>query len=82
MKCMMGIEESTCDKHQVLHESDESLNSKPETNITLYANWNLNKKLEGKNKQSPNNSTAPAIFLCVCCFGNKNNNNNIFFTQM
>ena len=42
----MGITEGTgCDKHWVLQESDESLNSTPETNITLYVNWNLNKNL-------------------------------------
>ena len=34
----MGIKECTCDKHWVLSVSDESLNSTPETNITLYVN--------------------------------------------
>ena len=32
----MGIKEDTCDEHWVLHASDESLNSTPETSITLY----------------------------------------------
>ena len=35
----MEIKEGTCcDKHQVLYVSVESLNSIPETNITLYVN--------------------------------------------
>ena len=35
----MGIKESTvCDEQQVLYVSNESLNSTPQTNITLYAN--------------------------------------------
>ena len=34
----MGIKEGTCDEHQVLYVSDESLNSTTETNITLYVN--------------------------------------------
>ena len=34
----MGIKEGTCDEHWVLYVSDESLNSTPETNITLYVN--------------------------------------------
>ena len=34
-----GIKEGTCwDEHWVLYVSDESLNSTPETNITLYGN--------------------------------------------
>jgi len=32
----MGIKEGTCDEHPVLYASDESLNSTPETNFTLY----------------------------------------------
>ena len=39
LKWMMGIKEGTCwDEHWVLHESDESLNSTPETIITLRVN--------------------------------------------
>ena len=35
----MSIKESTCyDKHWVSYVSDESLNSTPETNTTLYVN--------------------------------------------
>ena len=42
-KWVIGIKEcSCCDEHWVLHVNDESQNSTPETNITLYANWNLN----------------------------------------
>ena len=33
---VMGIKEGTCDEHWVLYVSDESLNSTPETNTTLY----------------------------------------------
>ena len=36
---MVGIKEGTCyDKHWVLCVNNESLNSTPETNITLYVN--------------------------------------------
>ena len=35
----MGIKMGTCDEHWVLHVSDESLNSTPEINITLYVNY-------------------------------------------
>ena len=35
---MMGIKEGTCDEYWVLYVSDESLNSTPETNITLCVN--------------------------------------------
>uniref|UniRef100_A0A452S5U7 Uncharacterized protein n=1 Tax=Ursus americanus TaxID=9643 RepID=A0A452S5U7_URSAM len=36
---VMGVEEGTCwDEHGVLYASDESLNSTPETNTTLYIN--------------------------------------------
>ena len=36
---VMGTKEVTCcDEHWVLYESDESLNSIPETNIVLYVN--------------------------------------------
>jgi len=45
---VLGIKECTCDEHRVLYVSDESLNTMPKTNITLYVNWNLNKDLEGK----------------------------------
>ena len=34
----MDIKKDTCEEHWVLYISDESLNSTPETNITLYAN--------------------------------------------
>ena len=35
---VIGNKEGTCDEHWVLYVSDESLNSIPETNITLYVN--------------------------------------------
>ena len=35
----MGIKESTCDERWVLDVSDESLNSTPETNFSLYVNY-------------------------------------------
>ena len=36
-KWVMDIKEDTCcDEHWVLYVNDESLNSTPETNITLY----------------------------------------------
>ena len=44
-KWVMGIKEDTCcDEHWALYLSDESLNSIPKTNFTLYilTNWNLN----------------------------------------
>ena len=38
-KWVMGIQEGSCwDEHWVLHVSDESLNSTPETSITLHVN--------------------------------------------
>ena len=37
-KWMMGIKERTCDEDWVSYISDESLNSTPETNITVYVN--------------------------------------------
>ena len=38
-KWVMGIKEGTClDEHWVLYARDESLNSTPETNTTLYVN--------------------------------------------
>ena len=37
-KWVMGIKECTCNEHQVLHESDESLNSTSEANFTIYVN--------------------------------------------
>ena len=43
----MGIKEGTCcDEHQMLYASDKSLNSTPETNITLLTNQNLHKNLK------------------------------------
>ena len=39
VRWVMGTKEGTCwDEHWVLHVSDESLNSTPETNIALYVN--------------------------------------------
>ena len=39
VKWVMGIKEGTCwQEHWVLYVSDESLNSTPETVITLYVN--------------------------------------------
>ena len=35
-KWVMSIKKGTCDERWVLYVSDESLNSTPETNITLY----------------------------------------------
>ena len=46
----MGIKEGTYDGHWMLHVSDESLHSTPETNITLYVNSNLNKNVRLKKK--------------------------------
>ena len=37
-KWVMCIKESTCDEHWLLYVSTESLNSTPETNITLCVN--------------------------------------------
>ena len=37
-KWARGIKEGTCDEHQVLYVSDESLNSTPEINTTVYVN--------------------------------------------
>ena len=38
-KWMMGVEEGTCwNEHWVFYVSDESLNSTPETNVTLHVN--------------------------------------------
>ena len=38
-KWVMGIKEGTyCDEYWVLYVSDDSLNSTPETNTTLYVN--------------------------------------------
>lgn len=43
---MMGIKEGTSlDEHQVMCLSAEPLKYTPETDITLYANWNLNKNI-------------------------------------
>ena len=38
---VMGIKEDTWDEHWVLHVSDESLNSIPETIIKWYVNLDL-----------------------------------------
>ena len=35
---VMGIQEGTCDKHWVLYVNGESLDSTPETNISLCIN--------------------------------------------
>ena len=48
----MGIKEGTCDEHLVLYVNVESLNSTPETNITLYVDQILNKNLTNKNESS------------------------------
>ena len=37
-KWVTGMKEGTCVGNLVSHASDESLNSTPETNITLYVN--------------------------------------------
>ena len=38
MKQVMGMKECACDEHRVMYGSVESLNSVPETKITLYVN--------------------------------------------
>ena len=35
-KWVMGAKKNTCSEHWVLYINDESLNSTPETNTTLY----------------------------------------------
>ena len=45
------IEECACDEHQILYISAESLNSTPETIITLYVLSNLNKTKKIKIKK-------------------------------
>ena len=40
-KWVMGTKDGTCDEHWALYLRDESLNSTPETQITLHVNWNL-----------------------------------------
>ena len=45
---MMGIKEGTWNEHRMLYGSIKLLYCIPETNITLYVNWNLNKNLEEK----------------------------------
>ena len=67
-----GIEEGTCDKHCVLYVSHESLNSTPDTNITLYVNWNLSKNLKEKNLDLviPTISASDVCYVssnCVFC---------------
>ena len=43
----MGIKEYTRDdEHWLMYRSAESLNWTPETTITLYVNWNLNKNFK------------------------------------
>ena len=53
VKWLMGTKEGICcDEHWMLYVSDETLNSIPETNITLYVNWlEFNKKFEDKKKE-------------------------------
>lgn len=48
----MGREEGICDARWVLYVTDESLNSAPETNMTLYVNWNVNKNLKHKQNKT------------------------------
>ena len=43
---VIGIKEGACDEHWVFYVSDESLNSTPEINFTVYANQNLDKNLK------------------------------------
>ena len=39
---MVGIKDGTCcDEHRVLYVSDESLNSTPETNFTIFVDVSL-----------------------------------------
>ena len=46
VKRVIVIKEGLCDEHWLLYINDESLNFKPDSNITLYANQNLNKNLK------------------------------------
>ena len=39
----MRMKDRTCDEHQATCGSVELLYCTPETNITLYVNWNINK---------------------------------------
>ena len=48
VKQVMGIKECTCDEQQVMYGRVESLSCTPETNITSYVTWNLNKNLKKK----------------------------------
>ena len=52
MGWVKGIKEGTWDEHWVLFINEESLNSTPEANISLYVNYNLNKNLK-KNSEAP-----------------------------
>ena len=47
---VMAIKEGTCDERWVLYESDETLNSTPETSIAQYFNENLNTNVRKRSK--------------------------------
>ena len=67
----MGLKEGTyCDEYWVLYVSDESLNSTPKTNITLYANWSLRKNLKKENK-TKKKQTKNCDFGKICCYTSK-----------
>lgn len=52
MKYVMGIKEYTChDDHWAIYGIAEPLSCTPETNITLYVNWNSNKDLKKQRDQ-------------------------------
>ena len=52
---VIGISEGThWDEHWVLHVSDESWGSAPETNTTLYVNLNLNKLIKKQKSREVN----------------------------
>ena len=61
-KWVMGIKEGTCcDEHWMLYISDESLNSNPETNTTLYVNQLEFKNLKQMNKKQKQRKYAIGI---------------------
>ena len=62
---MMGIKECTCDKHQVLHVSAESLYCTRETNITLNVNKNLNKNFKKRKLDVAHIGTLYAILATL-----------------